>query len=82
MIGQSVRRLEDRVLVLGQGQFVADVDFPDLVHLRVVRSELASGTIVHVDTTEAASLDGVLAVWTGADVAHIPPIDFRQIGYP
>ncbi|MFT7476460.1 MAG: carbon-monoxide dehydrogenase large subunit, partial [Verrucomicrobiales bacterium] len=42
----------------------------------------ASGTIVHVDTTEAASLDGVLAVWTGADVAHIPPIDFRQIGYP
>lgn len=82
MIGQSVRRLEDRVLVLGQGRFVADVDFPDLVHLRVVRSELASGTIVHIDTTESTNLEGVLAVWTGADVAHLPPIDFRQIGYP
>lgn len=82
MIGQSVPRLEDRTLVLGQGSFVADVDFADLVHLRVVRSEIAFGSIVHIDTSEAASLDGVLGVWTGADLAHLPPIDFRQIGYP
>lgn len=68
--------------MLGSGSFVADLDFPDLVHLRVVRSEIASGTIVHIDTSACLDLDGVIAAWTGADVAHLPPIDFRQIGYP
>src|SRR5207237_7791094 len=29
---------------------------------------------------EAAALDGVVAVWTIADVAELPPIDFRQMG--
>src|SRR6059036_1244972 len=73
-IGRSVTRLEDRPLVMGRGAFAADITFP---HMRVVRSDHAHGRIVSIDATAALALPGVTAVWTSADVAEIPPIDFR-----
>jgi CO/xanthine dehydrogenase Mo-binding subunit len=76
-VGRSVRRLEDRPLVTGAGRFAADISFPDQLHLRVVRSTYAHARIVSLRVSEAAALAGVHAVWTAADVAHIPPIDFR-----
>src|SRR5262249_50956031 len=48
-----------------------------MLHMRVVRSRHAHGRIVAVDATAARSAPGVVAVWTFADVADIPPIDFR-----
>src|ERR1043166_5025301 len=76
-VGRCVRRLEGRPLVTGAGRFAADVSFPDQLHMRVVRSTYAHARIVSLDTSQAAALPGVHAVWTAADVAHIPPIDFR-----
>jgi aerobic carbon-monoxide dehydrogenase large subunit len=76
-VGRSVRRLEDRPLVTGAGRFAADISFPDQLHMRVVRSTYAHARLVAVRSDEAAALPGVHAVWTAADVAHIPPIDFR-----
>ena len=81
MIGESVRRLEDDPLLRGRARFVADVSFPNQAHLRVVRSEIASGLIVHIDISDALRAEGVIGVWTGKDLAAVPPIDFRQIGY-
>ena len=81
MIGESVRRLEDGPLLRGRARFVADISFPNEAHLRVVRSEVASGSIVDIDVSEALRADGVVGVWTGEDLAAVPPIDFRQIGY-
>ena len=81
MIGQSVRRLEDGPLLRGRARFVADISFPNEAHLRVVRSEVASGSIVDIDVSEALRADGVVGVWTGEDLVAVPPIDFRQIGY-
>ena len=81
MIGESVRRLEDGPLLRGQARFIADISFPDEAHLRVVRSEVACGEIVDIDVSEALQADGVVGVWTGEDLAAVPPIDFRQIGY-
>lgn len=81
MIGESVLRLEDGPLLRGRARFVADVSFPNEVHLRVVRSEIACGEIVEIDVSEALQADGVVGVWTGEDLAYVPPIDFRQIGY-
>jgi carbon-monoxide dehydrogenase large subunit/6-hydroxypseudooxynicotine dehydrogenase subunit gamma len=77
MIGRSVTRLEDPPLVRGDACFAADVNFPRQLHMRVVRSAHAHGRIVAIDTASALSLPGVAAVWTGADVAGIPPIPFR-----
>src|SRR5580658_9271964 len=76
-VGRSVPRLEDRPLVTGRGLFAADVSFAQQLHMRVVRSAHAHGRIVAIDTSAARAAPGVAAVWTAADVAAIPPIDFR-----
>lgn len=76
-IGARMQRLEDPPLVRGEGCFVADIQFVRQLHMRVVRSQIANGRIVAIDTAAARALPGVVAVWTGADVAEIPPIPFR-----
>ena len=76
-VGRSVPRLEDRPLVTGRGRFAADVFFPHMLHMRVVRSGYAHGQIISVDAQVARSIAGVVAIWTFDDVANIPPIDFR-----
>ena len=80
MIGESVPRLEDEPLLRGEGRFVADINLAHQLHMRIVRSHVAHGTIESVDAAEALAVPGVVAVWTGADVADIAPIDFRQVG--
>ncbi|HXW23233.1 MAG TPA: xanthine dehydrogenase family protein molybdopterin-binding subunit [Xanthobacteraceae bacterium] len=77
-VGRSVLRLEDRPLLTGAGRFAADISFPGQLHMRLVRSAQAHARLRAVDAGEAAALPGVHAVWTAADVAHIPPIDFRM----
>jgi carbon-monoxide dehydrogenase large subunit/6-hydroxypseudooxynicotine dehydrogenase subunit gamma len=77
-IGQSVERLEDPPLVRGCGRFAADISFPHQVHMRIVRANHAHGKIVAIDMSDARALPGVFAVWSAADIADIPPIDFRE----
>ncbi len=76
-VGRSLPRLEDRPLVAGRGCFAADVSFAHQLHMRVVRSAHAHGRILAVRTNAARAMPGVVAIWTAADVAAIPPIDFR-----
>src|SRR6266851_1951701 len=76
-VGRSVTRLEDGPLVTGQGRFAADISFPHQLHMRVVRSAHAHARLLSIDAGAARAAPGVHAVWTGADVAGIPPIDFR-----
>jgi carbon-monoxide dehydrogenase large subunit len=81
-IGRSVRRLEDRPLLTGAGRYAADVSVPGIVHMRVVRSPVAFGRLAGIHTEEAKRRPGAVAVWTAADVAGIPPIDFRLTPVP
>jgi carbon-monoxide dehydrogenase large subunit len=76
-IGQSLTRLEDRPLLTGRGRFAADISFPQQLHMRIVRSNFAHGRLRAINADAALALPGVHAVWTAADVADIPPIDFR-----
>ena len=76
-VGRSLPRLEDRPLVTGRGLFAADINFAHQLHMRIVRSARAHGRIVAIDTSAARAAPGVVAVWTSADMAAIPPIDFR-----
>ncbi|MDO8479161.1 MAG: xanthine dehydrogenase family protein molybdopterin-binding subunit [Candidatus Rokubacteria bacterium] len=69
-IGQSVKRFEDPRLVRGEGRFHNDVNLPGQVYVVVVRSLHAHARIVSIDTTAAAAAPGVLAVFTGADLAR------------
>jgi carbon-monoxide dehydrogenase large subunit len=76
-VGRSLPRLEDLPLVTGNGRFAADVSFAHQLHMRVIRSAHAHGRLISIDACAARTADGVVAVWTAADVADIPPIDFR-----
>ena len=76
-VGRSVTRLEDRPLLLGQGCFAADVSFVGQLYMRMVRSTHSNAKLISIDTAAARATPGVHAVWTAADVADIPPIDFR-----
>jgi aerobic carbon-monoxide dehydrogenase large subunit len=81
-IGRSIRRLEDRPLLIGGGRFAADIAPPDALCMRVVRSPIAFGRLTAVRADAAAQHPGVAAIWTAADVADIPPIDFRLTPVP
>ena len=78
VVGQSVQRLEDLPLVTGRGRYAADVNFPNQLHMRVVRSGHAHGEIVAVGVSQARVAAGVVAVWTAADVTGLRPIALRE----
>ena len=58
-VGRSVARLEDRPLLTGQGRFAADISFSGQWHMRVVRSAVAHGRLISIDTP--AALDALIA---------------------
>jgi aerobic carbon-monoxide dehydrogenase large subunit len=77
-IGASVERLEDLPLLTGRGRFAGDIAFPHQLHMRIVRSSHAHGRLRALDVAAARAVPGVIAVWTAADVADLPPIEFRE----
>jgi aerobic carbon-monoxide dehydrogenase large subunit len=77
-IGKSVARLEDPPLIRGRARFAGDISFPHQLHMRVVRSNHAHGRIASIAAAAARALPGVVAVWSAADIADVPPIDFRE----
>ena len=69
-IGQPVTRFEDRRLLQGEGRFLDDVRLSGQTQAVLVRSPHAHARIVGIDTAAAAKAPGVLAVFTGADLAR------------
>ncbi|HSE03552.1 MAG TPA: xanthine dehydrogenase family protein molybdopterin-binding subunit [Methylomirabilota bacterium] len=72
------RRSEDGPLLTGRGRFTDDLDLPGQAHAAFARATMAHGLIRAIDTTRARALPGVLAVYTGRDLAAaglggIPP---------
>jgi carbon-monoxide dehydrogenase large subunit len=78
LIGRSVKRLEDRPLLIGRGRFAADIIPPDVVYMRIVCSPVASGRLTGHRIAEALAHPSTFAVWTAQDVSDIPPIGFRM----
>src|SRR5262249_53560725 len=76
-VGRSVTRLEDRPLVTGRGAFAADVAFPRMLHMRVVRSGHAHGRIMSIDAGAALAMAGVVAAGAAGVVSEIRPMVFR-----
>jgi len=68
-IGAPVRRVEDEKFLRGQGCFVADIVLPAELHAVVVRSPHAHARIRGIDSAAAKRAPGVVAVFTGADMA-------------
>ena len=69
-VGQSVPRREDAKLLRGEARYVDDLVVPGTVHAILVRSPSAHARIVRVDLSKARAAEGVVAAFTGADLAE------------
>jgi aerobic carbon-monoxide dehydrogenase large subunit len=67
-VGQSVPRVEDPMLLRGEGRYTDDVSLPGQAYAVMVRSRHAHGRIRNIDTEAARKMPGVLAVYTAQDL--------------
>ena len=67
-IGAKVKRREDPDLITGQGAYVADIPLAGVACMAVLRSPFAHARIRRIDTSQASSMKGVVAVLTGEDI--------------
>ena len=80
LVGQRVKRREDPRLIQGHGTYVDDLKIIGMRHAAFKRSDVAHGRIRSIDTTAAEAMDGVEAVFTGAQIAEF--LDPMPIGTP
>src|SRR5262245_59875685 len=73
-VGQRVKRTEDPRLIQGLAHYVDDIKLPDTLHVAFLRSMYAHAKIKSIDTSEASHAPGVVAVYTGKDVAGVGPV--------
>ncbi|MEV8509736.1 molybdopterin cofactor-binding domain-containing protein [Actinoplanes sp. NPDC051475] len=67
-VGSRSRRYRAEDLVLGEHQYIDDLRVPEMLHAALRLTEHARAHILGIDTTAAAALPGVAAVYTAADV--------------
>ena len=70
-VGAKVQRVEDPRLLTGTGRYVDDIAVPDMLHAAFARSPHPHALIRTIDTDAARRLPGVVAVFTGADIAKL-----------
>jgi aerobic carbon-monoxide dehydrogenase large subunit len=68
-IGASVKRTEDIRFITGKGHYVDDINRPGQAYAYFLRSPHAHATINKIETSEALKSPGVVAIFTGDDVA-------------
>src|SRR5215212_3668584 len=69
-IGQPIRRVEDRRFLTGSGRYLDDIVRPRQAHAAILRSPHAHARIRAIDPSAALSTPGVIAVFTGEDLAR------------
>ena len=68
-IGTALPRKEDAKLVTGQTTWTDNIQFPGMLYMSVLRSPMAHARITGVDVSAALEQPGVLAAFSGADLA-------------
>ena len=92
-IGAPVLRREDRRFLTGRGQYVSDIVLEGELHCAFVRSPHAHARFGNIDKAAALAAPGVVAVFTGADMAtdqvgtmvplwQIPGVDGKVMNEP
>ncbi|HET9349841.1 MAG TPA: xanthine dehydrogenase family protein molybdopterin-binding subunit [Burkholderiales bacterium] len=81
-IGAPLARKEDLRFLTGHGRYVEDIEIPGALHACFVRSPHPHARIKSIKTEEAKKLKGVVAIYTGKDLAQwtaplrmAPPIE-------
>ena len=68
VFGSSIKRREDPKLITGQGNYVDDIKLVGMLHVVFVRSPHAHANIRGIETSKAEALEGVVAIFTGAQL--------------
>ncbi|SDR07473.1 xanthine dehydrogenase family protein molybdopterin-binding subunit [Natronobacterium texcoconense] len=71
-MGRREKRREDAALLTGRAEYTDDHEPPGTVHLAFVRSEHGHADLEGIDASAAEAMDGVLGVYTWADVDASP----------
>ncbi len=64
VVGHSERKVDGTSLITGQPLFVADIDLPKTLYVRLLTSPHAHAQISHIDTSAAEAMCGVACVLT------------------
>src|SRR6266571_2099976 len=71
--GRPIKRREDPRLITGQGKYIDDISLPGMLFMAVGRSPYAHARILHIGTSAAEKMPGVVAVVTGEQAAEFAP---------
>src|SRR5919109_5510323 len=71
VVGRPTPRVEGEMKVTGKALYSADLNLPDTLWGKVLRSPISYGRIKRIDITKARAVPGVKAVITGQDVAGL-----------
>ena len=78
LIGSAIKRTEDLRFVRGRGQYIDDVRREGQLYACILRSPVAHGRILTIDTARALSLPGVHSIITAADLPRpFPTVNIR-----
>jgi carbon-monoxide dehydrogenase large subunit len=69
IVGQPLRRKEDLRIITGQARWTDNLTVPGLLHMAIARSPMAHARIRSADVSAAVEQPGVVAAFTGADLA-------------
>jgi aerobic carbon-monoxide dehydrogenase large subunit len=72
MLGERVKRTEDPRFITGKGRYLDDIKLQSMTHMAILRSPYAHANLRSIDTSAAAKMPGVIAVFTGADIPYNP----------
>ena len=73
-IGKSVKRVGVEERVSGELKFAADLKFANILHVKLVRLDVAHARIISIDTQEASQLAGVHYILTDKDLPSPMPL--------
>jgi carbon-monoxide dehydrogenase large subunit len=74
VIGSSIKRREDPLLITGEAKYLEDIQLHGMVHMAILRSPYAHARIMNIDTSKAAAHPGVVGVFTGKDFEELNPL--------
>jgi aerobic carbon-monoxide dehydrogenase large subunit len=74
LIGTRMKRVEDPGMITGTARYIDDLKLAGMAHVAILRSPYAHARIKGIDTAKAAAQPGVVAVYTGKDFEHLPPL--------
>ena len=80
-IGASIKRLEDKRFLQGQGNYIDDMQLPDMLHAAVLRSPYAHANIIDIEVSAALEQPGIVTILTFADLISVKPIPIRLNPY-